>query len=586
MNLLKKLFFLLPVNQRSKALLLLVLMIFMALVDVIGVASILPFMAVITNPDLIETNSILNKFYLISNKYGVANDEQFFFVLGIVVFFLLVFSLTLKTLTTYFQLRFVWMQEKTIGKRLLESYLHQPYSWFLDHNSSNIGKNILSDVGHVVQNGINPAIVLLADGFVAIALITLLIIANPIIALSVCFTLILSYILIYSVSRRYLNKIGEQRSKNNNLRFNAIIEAFGAAKEIKLGGLEPNYINKFSIAAKNFAHNQASSQIMALTPRYILEGIAFGGILLVLLYLISSTGSFNNAIPLISLYVLAGYKLMPALQHIYQSLSQLRYAGPALNTLEKDINNSKHAVHDLTQKKMNLAKSISLKNIFYKYPNSSRNVLDNINLTIAANTTVGIIGPTGSGKTTVVDIILGLLVAQEGHLEVDGKVITKTKSRVWQRLIGYVPQNIYLSDDTVASNIAFGVSNEDVDQTSIEKASKIANLHNFVVEELPNQYQTVIGERGVKLSGGQRQRIGIARALYFNPQVLILDEATSSLDNQTEKAVMDAVNKLMDNTTIIMIAHRLNTVRNCDNIFHLNKGKIINQGTFEQLNLK
>ena len=203
-----------------------------------------------------------------------------------------------------------------------------------------------------------------------------------------------------------------------------------------------------------------------------------------------------------------------------------------------------------------------------------------------ANTTVGIIGSTGSGKTTVVDIILGLLVAQEGHLEVDGKVITKTKSRVWQRLIGYVPQNIYLSDDTVASNIAFGVSNEDVDQTSIEKASKIANLHNFVVEELPNQYQTVIGERGVKLSGGQRQRIGIARALYFNPQVLILDEATSSLDNQTEKAVMDAVNKLMDNTTIIMIAHRLNTVRNCDNIFHLNKGKIINQGTFEQLNLK
>ena len=228
-------------------------------------------------------------------------------------------------------------------------------------------------------------------------------------------------------------------------------------------------------------------------------------------------------------------------------------------------------------------KNIILNNVNFNYPNSSRTTLKNINLTISKNSSVGFVGATGSGKTTTVDIILGLLKAQEGTLEVDEQIITENNIRSWQKNIGYVPQHIFLSDDTVSSNIAFGIKSENISKESVEKASKIASLHNFVMEELPSQYETKIGERGVRLSGGQRQRIGIARALYHNPQILILDEATSSLDNQTEKAVIDAVNKLKHVRTIIMIAHRLTTVRNCDNIFILEKGELKHQGSFDEL---
>ena len=209
--------------------------------------------------------------------------------------------------------------------------------------------------------------------------------------------------------------------------------------------------------------------------------------------------------------------------------------------------------------------------------------MEDININIPSKSTVGIVGTTGSGKTTMVDIILGLLEVKKGTIEVDGNIITEKNTRSWQRSIGYVPQHIFLSDDTIAANIAFGVDTKDVNYEAIEKAAKIANLHDFVLEELPKKYQTTIGERGVRLSGGQRQRIGIARALYHSPQLLILDEATSALDNQTEQAVMDAVNNLGKNITIILIAHRLNTVKNCDIIFKLDKGRVIAEGSFDEL---
>tara|TARA_B100000161_G_C33470087_1_gene377585 strand:- start:29 stop:892 length:864 start_codon:yes stop_codon:yes gene_type:complete len=274
---------------------------------------------------------------------------------------------------------------------------------------------------------------------------------------------------------------------------------------------------------------------------------------------------------------------MPAAQNIYASFSQITFTGPSIEKLYTDINNLNPVNLDQDESILPLNKKISLKNICYSYPNASRTALKNINLNIFVKNTIGLVGATGSGKTTIVDIILGLLEAQKGTLEIDGKIINKQNSKSWQRSIGYVPQHIYLSDDTIAANIAFGQEPKDIHDEEIQKVSKIANLHEFVMNELPNQYQTTIGERGVRLSGGQRQRIGIARALYFNPQVLILDEATSALDNLTEKQVMDAVNNLSKHKTIIMIAHRLSTVKNCDRIFLFEKGELKNEGTFEEL---
>ncbi len=299
--------------------------------------------------------------------------------------------------------------------------------------------------------------------------------------------------------------------------------------------------------------------------------------------MMSQTGSFNNSLPVIGLYVFAGYRLMPALQRIYASFTQLTFVGPALDKLFTEVKNIKPTNLDLDKGIIDFDRSITLKNISYSYPNTSRTTLENISLNIPAKTTVALVGPTGCGKTTTVDIILGLIEAQKGSLEVDGKNITKQNVRTWQKLIGYVPQNVYLIDDSILANIAFGEKLENINQEAVEKASKIANLHDFVSKELPNKYLTKVGERGVRLSGGQIQRIGIARALYHNPKVLILDEATSALDNETEKAVMDAVSNLRREVTIILIAHRLNTVKNCDIIFKLENGRLVGQGSFDEL---
>ena len=583
MQIIKKLLFFLSPPERKRAGLLLIMTIIMAFLDMIGVASILPFMAVLTNPSLIETNFILNSMFQISIVFGVETNQQFFFFLGILVFGLLVTSLTFKTLTVYAQTRFIQMREFSIGKRLVEEYLQQPYSWFLSRHSADFGKIILSEVQELISGAMGPLMELISKSMIAIAIITLLVFVDLKIALVVGFSLGGIYLLIFYYVRNYLKRLGVERLKSNRQRFILVSEAFSAIKEIKVRGLEQTYIKNFSKFAEIFAMTQASSKIISQLPRFILEAVAFGGILLITLYIISQTGSFNNALPIVSLYVFAGYRLIPTLQQIYISFTSLTSVGPSLNKLYNDLKSLKAFNKNQDQEFLTYNKVITLKNIYYNYPDSSRTALKNISLSIPIKSSVGLVGATGSGKTTMVDIILGLLEPQKGTLEVDEKVITKKNTRSWQHLIGYVPQYIYLSDDTVAANIAFGVENKDINLEAVEKSAKIANLHHFIMDELPKQYQTTIGERGVRLSGGQRQRIGIARALYHNPQVLIFDEATSALDNETEKAVMEAVNNLNKDITIILIAHRINTVKNCDIIYKLEKGQLLTQGKFEQI---
>ena len=296
-----------------------------------------------------------------------------------------------------------------------------------------------------------------------------------------------------------------------------------------------------------------------------------------------SRGDITNVLPVIALYAFACYRLMPAVQKIFVNITNLKVVGPSINSLYEDLKKLKRSKNYENKEFLKLEKEIKLKNISYNYPNSSRTVLKNINLNIPVHQTIGIVGETGSGKTTTVDIILGLIEAQDGSLEVDGKVIDKDNKRAWQNSIGYVPQQIFLADDTISANIAFGKKDNEINQDDVERASKIANLHEFVVNELPLKYQTIIGEKGVRLSGGQRQRIGIARALYNRPELLVFDEATSSLDNLTEKKVMEAIYNTKNKITKILIAHRLTTVKKCDKIFLFDKGNLVKEGTYEEL---
>ena len=583
MSIFKKIYFLLNTYEKKRAVLLIIMILIMAILDMAGVASVLPFMAVLTNPSLIETNFILKYMFQASSIFGVQNNQEFMFILGFLVFFTLVITLIFKVFVIYIQTRFILMLEHSIGKRLVEGYLYQPYSWSLSRHSADLGKTILSESGKIAGRGIGNFMELIAKSAVTITIIILLIIVDFKLALIVGFSIGLAYVLIFYRVNTYLKQIGEESLKNNELRFKAVSEAFGAIKEIKVGGLEQTYIKSFSNSSRIFALTQANSSIISSLPRFLLESIGFGGILLIILYSMSQTGNFNSALPIISLYVFAGYRLMPAVQQIYEAFTQLTFITPSLDKLYDDLKNLKPFNENQDQDILPFNKSIILKNIHYNYPNASRTILKDISLNISAKSTVGLVGATGSGKTTTVDIILGLLEPQKGTLEIDGKIIRKQNSRSWQRSIGYVPQQIFLADDTIAANIAFGLEPKEINQEAVEKASKIANLHEFVIDELPKKYQTTIGERGVRLSGGQRQRIGIARALYHNPQLLILDEATSALDNQTEKAVMDAIDNLDKNITIIQIAHRLNTLKKCDKIFLLEKGELKKDAKYDEL---
>lgn len=583
MQILKKLIFLLSKKERNQASLIIIMILIMGFLEVIGVASIVPFMAVLSDPEIVDTNFFLNKFFKSLSSFEIYTKQQFLFVLGLIVFGLLVISLLFKTLTTYLQYKFVTMREFTVGKKLMKAYLNQPYSWFLNRNSAELGKTILSEVGIIIGKGLTPMMNLITHSIITSLLLALLIYNDPKLALIIGTTIISIYGIIFKFSRSLLQKAGKERLKENELRFTALSEAFGAIKDIKIGGLEDSYVNRFAGPAQRFAKVTTFGQILSELPRYALELIAFGGMLLLTLYIMKSSPMFTQVIPIISLYALAGYRLMPSLQNIYVSITHLRFISPAVDALYKDLNQLR--INDKINSKENifLEKVISLKNIHYNYPNSSRTALKNLSLDIPAFSTVGLVGKTGSGKTTTVDIILGLLQAQKGKLVIDQKVLTSNNIRSWQNNIGYVPQQIFLADDTIEANIAFGFSDKIIDQTKVEQAAKIANLHDFIIDELPDKYQTKVGERGVRLSGGQRQRIGIARAVYNEPKVLILDEATSALDQVTEKAVMDSVNKLHKKITIIIIAHRLTTVKNCDKVFLLENGKLINSGKFEEI---
>ncbi len=557
----------------------------MAFFEMLGLASILPFIAVLSNPEVLETNVKLNDIFQFVKIYGVNTKQQFLLLLGIIVFILFIISICFRAFTSYLQVRFFSMCQYNIGKRIIEGYLNKSYSWFLNRNSAELGKNVLSEVSTVVSNGISPLLNIVVQSIMAITILILLLIVDIKIALIIGLIFGSAYFIFYKSLLSILKRISLERFKSNEWTFTAVSEAFGAVKEIKLGGFEQTYIDRFSDPAKNLAKNQASLQVINKMPRFAIEAVAFGGMLLIVLYLLAQNESFIDTIPVIALYVFAGYRLMPALQQIYVSSNQLRSIIPALNVLHKDLIDLERSIYKKEKDKstLPLQNSIILRDLNYRYPNVSKLALKNINLSIQANSKVAIVGTTGSGKTTLVDIILGLLEAQEGKIEIDGKVIDKNNIRRWQRSIGYVPQHIYLADDTIAANIAFGENPKNIDQKKIEIAARLSRIDEFVISELPLKYLTKVGERGVRLSGGQRQRIGIARALYRNPQVLILDEATSALDNNTEKLVMDAIFNMGEVKTVILITHRITSVKNCDDIFLIEKGELKGHGTYEKL---
>ncbi len=580
----KKILSLLTRNEKYQALGVFGLILLMAFLDVIGVASIMPFMAVLANPSVIDANNFLQFAYVV---LGYKNTNDFLFFLGFAVFVLMVFSLCFKMLTNYVLIRFSLMREHTLGVRLVRLYLHQNYSWFLLRNSASLGNTILSEINQVVGGAFIPLMQLISGVAVISALLLLLILVDVKLTIMVFGFMGGIYVVLYILISTYLATIGERRLLASKQKFQILNEVFGGIKDVKVAGLEKEYLSRFIKPSQVYASYQSTSGLLSQLPRYFLEMMAFGGILLIILYLLKTSAGIDNILPVASLYALAGYRLMPSLQQIYAASASLKFTNASLDALYKDfVEVSK--IEELilgsdASRQLNFKNKISIKSVEYRYPQTSGFALKGVTFDIHACTTVGLVGVSGSGKSTMVDIIMGLLEPSSGSVFVDDIMLTDKNKASWQKSIGYVPQQIFLADDSVASNIAFGVKPDQIDFDLLTQVAKMANLHDFIMNELPDRYHTFVGERGVRLSGGQRQRIGIARALYRKPSILILDEATSALDNLTEQAVMDAVNQLSGQLTLILIAHRLSTVEQCDQLFVFDHGRMVDQGKFNNL---
>ena len=581
----RKLWQLLNGHERRRAVLLGVLILFMGLAEAIGVASVLPFIAVLNSPQMIERDARLSA---LRDWTGYHDTMDFLTFLGVAMFLLIVFSLVVKAAGTYATIRFASMRGYSLSSRLLSGYLSLPYSWFLGRHSATLGRTVLNEVELVVNSMLLPALKLLTQGAVILFLVGLLLIADPVAALLAATLLGGAYAAIFTTLRHRMLHYGRVRLNANTARFKTANEALGGIKDLKILGMTQAAADRFRPHARRMADANAAGSLMGMLPRFALEAVVFGGMLLFALALMSQgQEAVQTAMPLLGLYAFAGARLFPALQGFYWAMAQLRSGTAALDALHEDLEQTRRLGEPQPSgpppAPLGLEDRLELRGVRYAYPNTDRSALQGLDLSVPALSSAGIVGSSGAGKTTALDVMLGLLDPQEGALTVDGVPVGPANRRAWQATVGYVPQQIFLVDDTVAANIAFGVDPQKIDMEAVERAARMAELHRFVTEEMPEGYKTLVGERGVRLSGGQRQRIGIARALYRDPDVLFLDEATAALDNLTERAVMEAVANLGGRKTVVMIAHRLSTVRNCDVIFLMDKGKVTARGRYDDL---
>ena len=587
-KILKMMLGLLSRDEKKRLLVLLVITFFVAIFDVAGVASIAPFFSLVSQPEMIGTNNILsNIFYFLGfNDVNSSKDVQNFLItIGVFVFMFMLTSLSMKAWSIYMLERFAQSCNFNISKNFVENYLRQDYSWFLNKNSASIGKNILSEVNAVVSGILLPGLMFFAS-ISSVAIIILgLFIFDPLLATNVFIPLIGIYFIFTLLAKKYLTNIGEDRVLANEERFRIVQSGFSSIKELKVSNLEHTLLEDYEDPALRFAKHTATQHIIGKLPRYFIEMIAFGGVLALVIYLIISSGDFNSILPILVLYAAAGYRMMPSLQQVYAQLTTIRFSEPAIKILYKELDEMdlKEESKLIKQsKEIEYKEILSLQNINYKYPSSEKNIISNLSLEIPYGSKIGFVGPTGSGKTTVIDIILGLLEPTDGNVFVDNNILDRSSHSSLRSMIGYVPQTIFLRDGTVSENIAFGADKKDVDIKMVRKAAEIAQISEHI-EGLPHRYETQVGERGVKFSGGQRQRIGIARALYLNPRILILDEATSALDVITEESVVHEIMNSLENITIVTIAHRLSTIKDCDEIFVLDEGKLIGRGNYNHL---
>lgn len=549
------------------------LMIIGAFLQTAGVGMLVQVVSVVIDPESVEKSGIVRSFY----DFLGCQDFQTF---SVTVMALLIGVFIVKNIFLFVQLKltfgFVYKNQFATSERMMRNYLRRGYEYFLNADTAVVQRSITSDVNNMYAL-VLALLQLMSDGVVSLFVVAFCFVTNGVMTVLLGAALVVLMLAVKKVLKPIMHKAGEDNQNYYSGLFKWISQTVQGIKEVKIACREQYFVDEYCKCGAGYVNAVQKNSLYNNIPKLLIETVCIAVMVTYMIVLTVSGTSAENMLEVLSTLAAAAFVLLPAVNRINNQINAIAYAEPCFmsvsDNLQEEINdaNVDMSFAAVDQKKLEIRKSIELKDIVYAYPNTDRLIFDRANLTIPIGASVGLVGTSGAGKSTIVDILLGLLEVQEGHICADG-IDVKSQYRSFLKNIGYIPQMIFMLDDTIRRNIAFGIPDEEIDEQRVWEVLEEAQLEEFV-RSLPEGLGTGIGERGIRLSGGQRQRIGIARALYHDPEILILDEATSALDNDTEKAIMDSINRFQGRKTLIIIAHRLQTIEKCDLVYRVENGQ-------------
>lgn len=572
MNDMKRIMKVFDSRQKVQLVFLLFLTIIGSGLELMGVSAIMPFVNVVVDPQSIAESGWMTYLY---ERFHMETASQFLVLLAFALAAVYICKNLFLILLYDYQYKFAFQGQKRLECKLLSCYMHQDYTFHLSQNSANLQRNILQDVAGFFQSTL-AVMQLLTEICVCIALFIFLLVTDITITLGVVILLGIFMFIFLKYFRKKIDNMGVQSHSANASRVQWVQQSLGGIKEVKILSREGYFINSYENNAEVYADKQRRYQLATIVPRPIMEMLGVSGLLIMVAVKLINGAEISNMLPILSVFTISAFRLLPSFGRLSGSVGTIAFNRVAIKEVCSDIEEAEELLLKYSKRSSGsdyipFEQEIKADDISFHYPGTDTNVLEKTSLSIPKNKSVAFIGPSGAGKTTLADLILGVLEPQEGRILVDNQDI-HLNLEAWHKKLGYIPQTIYLMDDSIRKNVAFGIDEKEIDDEKVEAALKEAQLYDFI-ETLEDGMDTFIGERGVKLSGGQRQRIGIARALYNNPEILVLDEATSALDNETEKAIMEAVDMMQGNKTLLIIAHRLTTIQNCDYVYEIRDGK-------------
>lgn len=570
-------------GDKVKLILLFAMMMGAALLEVVGIGMIPAFVAIVANPQRILEHE---RFGSLLQQLNITTARELLIYGGIALIGIFIVKNSYTLLFRYIEARFIYNRRYVFSHKLMTAYMQAPYTFYLQRNTAELLRNVTGEINILINNVLSPSLKILIEFIMGTSVVVFLLFLEPIITLFVSVVLGGMAGIFLFLTQKRMKFLGNEAQRYRKDMLKAARQGFGGIKDTRVLNREPEFIEVFREMAYKSSRLQQSKVFISMIPKPVIETLAIAGVMLIALMMVLQGRPISGIVPVLTLFAVAIMRLMPAIHQITQTITDLRFHLPSVNPVYDDLTGLKPYIAEFKadrrkKEKLQLGQTIEISDLHYHYPNSTEQALFGVSLSIPHGKAVAFVGPSGAGKTTIVDVLLGLLEPQQGEILVDGKNIFHSIS-AWQQNIGYIPQFIYLSDDTLRRNIAFGLPDNKIDEEKIQQAVQLAQLSEMV-SRLPDGLDTEVGERGTRLSGGQRQRVGIARALYHNPQVLVMDEATSALDNLTEQLIIDAIEALKGERTVIMIAHRLTTVMNCDIIFYMEEGKIVDQGTYQEI---